>query len=88
MMDELRDYRFYGEDMIHPSQLAINYIWETFKKVWISDPSYTIMDDVDLIQKGLFHKPFNPESHAHKAFLEKLETKKTSMNARFPEMRF
>ena len=88
MMDELRDYRFYGEDMIHPSQLAINYIWETFKKVWISDPSYTIMDDVDLIQKGLFHKPFNPESQAHKAFLEKLETKKTSMNARFPEMRF
>lgn len=88
MMDELRDYRFYCEDMIHPSQLAINYIWETFKKVWISEPSYTIMDAVDLIQKGLLHKPFNPESQAHKAFLEKLEAKKTSMNARFPEMRF
>ena len=37
MMDELRDYRFYDEDMIHPNQIAIDYIWEKFKQVWITE---------------------------------------------------
>ncbi len=39
MMDELRDYRFYAEDMLHPNKIAINYIWECFQKVWISSES-------------------------------------------------
>ena len=70
MMDELRDYRFYAEDMIHPNQLAINYIWEKFQQVWISDETSKTMDAVDSIQKGFQHKPFNPNSEAHKIFLK------------------
>jgi len=65
MMDELRDYRFYKDDMIHPNQLAVNYIWDKFKNVWISDESQTIMDGVDEIQKGLTHKLFNPKSEQY-----------------------
>jgi lysophospholipase L1-like esterase len=75
MMDELRDYRFYSEDMIHPNQTAINYIWDKFQEVWISKDTSKTMDDVDAIQKGLQHKPFNPNSEAHLIFLQSLELK-------------
>jgi lysophospholipase L1-like esterase len=87
MMDELRDYRFYSEDMIHPNQTAINYIWERFKMVWISEDSYSIMDEVDTIQKGLRHKPFNPDSDAHKVFVEKLQARILKLKAQFPHFK-
>lgn len=88
MMDELRDYRFYTEDMIHPNQTAINYIWETFKKVWVSEDSYKVMEQVDTIQKGLQHKPFNPNSEAHQKFLQNLEIQKKQINSAFPHITF
>lgn len=73
MMDDLRDYRFYNEDMVHPSQQAVNYIWEQFQQVWVNESSQQIMKEVDTIQKGLAHRPFNPTSEKHKVFLEKLQ---------------
>ena len=80
MMDELRDYRFYAKDMVHPSETAVNYIWEKFKNVWISNKSYQLMDEVDDVQKGLAHKPFNSKSATHAKFLENLEVKKLNLN--------
>ena len=71
MMDELRDYRFYAEDMVHPNQIAINYIWEKFQNVWISLEASKTMEAIDYIQKGLNHKPFNPNSEAHQLFKKK-----------------
>jgi hypothetical protein len=88
MMDELRDYRFYDEDMIHPNQTAINYVWEKFKEVWISNETTQIMDQVDAIQKGMFHKPFNQNSEAHKQFLQSLEEKKAQLKLQFPRIVF
>lgn len=79
MLDDLRDYRFYNSDMIHPNQTAINYIWELFKQVWISDNTSSIMKEVETIQKGLAHKAFNPESKQHQQFLTDLEKKITSL---------
>ena len=76
MMDELRDYRFYTEDMLHPNQTAVNYIWEKFQNVWISNDAFQTMEDVDIVQKGIQHKPFNPNSEAHLKFLKNLEHKK------------
>ena len=75
MMDDLRDYRFYKSDMIHPNETAINYIWEYFKNTWISKKSYQIMDQIDTIQKGLAHRPFNEASEQHQQFLKKLQSK-------------
>ncbi len=75
MMDELRDYRFYAEDMIHPNQTAINYIWEKFSDVWISDEATLTMQNVETIQKGLTHRPFNARSEAHQQFLITLQKK-------------
>jgi lysophospholipase L1-like esterase len=74
MLDDLRDYRFYNSDMIHPNETAIEYIWEQFINVWIHENSLSIMKEVDSIQKGLAHKPFNPNSEEHKLFLSGLQT--------------
>lgn len=75
MMDELRDYRFYKSDMVHPNELAVNYIWEKFKDVWISREAFTTMEKVEEIQRGMLHRPFNPKSTAHQKFLNSLHQK-------------
>ena len=75
MIDDLRDYRFYSNDMLHPNETAINYIWEQFKHVWVDENTTSTMKDVDTIQKGLAHKPFNKNSKQHQQFLNDLEEK-------------
>jgi len=75
MIDDLRDYRFYANDMIHPNETAINYIWEQFQHVWIDENSTSIMKEVDSIQRGLAHKPFNSNSEQHQQFLTDLNKK-------------
>ncbi len=75
MMDDLRDYRFYKSDMIHPNETAIEYIWEQFKSTWIDATSFDLMQEIDTIQKGLLHKPFNEYSEQHQQFLKKLQLK-------------
>jgi hypothetical protein len=75
MMDDLRDYRFYKSDMVHPNETAINYIWQKFNEVWINNLILKTMQKVDEIQKGLKHKAFHPNSEKHQAFLLKLNQK-------------
>lgn len=72
MMDELRDYRFYGNDLVHPSDLAIEVIWERFREAGFSKGSIAIGCTVEKIKRGLAHKAFNPNSAEHQKFLSKL----------------
>jgi len=88
MMDELRDYRFYKEDMIHPNKTAVEYIWKKFKNTWISEDAYKTMSKVELIQKGLHHKPFNKNSEAHTKFLEKLKSEQEALKKEFSHIIF
>ena len=88
MMDELRDYRFYDEDMIHPNSIAINYIWEKFRIVWIAEDASKTMEVVDEIQKGLLHRPFNKNSEAHQQFLQNLKIKQELLQTQFPKIEF
>lgn len=88
MMDELRDYRFYAEDMLHPNQIAIDYIWERFGESYISETSLPIMKEVDEIQKSLRHRSFNPESEQHLKFLSKLDQKIFFIKEKFPHIKF
>jgi hypothetical protein len=88
MMDELRDYRFYADDMMHPSSLAIDYIWERFRESSISETAYTTMDAVESIQKSLLHRSFAPDSESHIKFVKKLNDKITILEAKFPQMKF
>jgi len=88
MMDELRDYRFYSADMIHPNEVAINYIWDKFIKVWISETSNLTMQDIETVQKGLKHKPFNSNSEAHQLFIAKLEKLIKDLCKKYPHFNF
>ena len=88
MMDELRDYRFYAEDMVHPSPVAIGYIWKRFTETWFSEDAMITLAEVENIQKGLAHRPFNPESVAHRNFLKKLKTLKENLRKRHSHLKF
>ncbi|MDP5062659.1 MAG: GSCFA domain-containing protein, partial [Maribacter sp.] len=87
MMDELRDYRFYAKDMIHPNEVAIDYIWGRFVEVWIDDPT-AMMRKVDEVQRGLQHRPFNPEGDLHQKFLKSLAQKIAYIKKEYPFMDF
>lgn len=88
MMDELRDYRFYAEDMLHPNQVAIDYIWKRFKETTISETAFAVMDEVENIQKSLSHKPFNPNSESHLKFESKVREKITKLENQYSLMKF
>ncbi|RXG11747.1 GSCFA family protein [Leeuwenhoekiella aestuarii] len=88
MMDELRDYRFYDRDLIHPNPLAVDYIWERFLAVYLSPQAKKTIDQVEEIQRGLAHKAFNPDSVAHQKFLQKLDDKIKALQAEVPDIRF
>lgn len=88
MMDELRDYRFYAEDMLHPSQTAIDYIWEKFAHGWISPAAFPVMEEVAAIRKALAHRPFNPDSESHRNFRASTEGKIALLQSQYPHISF
>ena len=88
MMDELRDYRFYAEDMLHPNKIAIEIIWQKFSNIWISSETHSTQKEIASIQNGLKHRPFNPESLEHIRFSEKLQQKITFLKKQFPHIQF
>lgn len=88
MMDELRDYRFYAQDMIHPNQIAIDYIWERFTGSCITPDAQDTMKLIEQVQKGLQHKPFNPDSAQHREFTTKLREKVSMLQQQHPHIRF
>ncbi|KEO72609.1 GSCFA domain-containing protein [Anditalea andensis] len=72
MMDDLRDYRFYKEDLIHPTEQAENYIYARFADTYISDKYKELDEKILKLRKSIEHKPFNSKSAAHQKFLNKL----------------
>ena len=67
-MDELRDYRFYAADMLHPSEQGTHYVWERFCDTWIDEPSKKIMAGVTAILKAVGHRPLNTDTPNHAKF--------------------
>jgi len=88
MMDELRDYRFYAEDLLHPNATAIAYIWERFVSGSVAVESIPIMDEVDQIQKALAHRAFNPNSESHQKFLSNLNERMSNIKKQYPFLVF
>lgn len=88
MMDELRDYRFYADDLIHPSQMAIEMIWQRFTEVYCSKATFQTMRDVESIHKVEQHIPFNPQNEKYLALLEKIEAKKRALSEKFKQIQF
>ena len=88
MMDELRDYRFYAEDMLHPNQVAIDYIWQRFSETYFEENTTKTIEEVENIQKSLSHRPFNPNSESHQKFLQNLNKKIVNLATQFPQIKF
>ena len=88
MMDELRDYRFYAEDMLHPNQTAIDYIWIQFFENYILESVFGLMNEIGSIQKGLAHRPFNPNTESHQKFLAQLNLKIETIKKKLPHVSF
>ena len=84
MMDELRDYRFYADDMLHPSPLAVRYIFERFRENCIAPEDYPLMQRVENLEKRLRHKLLFPDSDASKSFREKLLRDEESLEKEYP----
>jgi lysophospholipase L1-like esterase len=80
LMDDLRDYRYYSEDMIHINSVGQTYVLEHFRKTAFSDKLNTFIDNWGPIQSQLNHKPFLPDSEAHQIFLKKLLQKLDKMS--------
>lgn len=70
VIDDLRDYRFYAEDMVHPNYAATGYVWDKFVNACIDEDSQALMKQVNEIRIAFNHKPFNPTSAEHKKFLQ------------------
>ena len=87
VMDELRDYRFYAEDMLHISDLATKHIWERFEQAFVSPETLSLKKEIDKIIRAKNHRPFNPKTENHRKFLssylqkcEELEDKYAYIN--------
>ena len=70
MMDDLRDYRFYAEDLIHPNKIATDYIWKKFSENHFTDACFKIMTEVKKIVQAATHRPRNTKSEQHQIFLK------------------
>lgn len=69
VLDELRDYRFFKEDLVHLNTLGVNYVWEKFIQHYFAKDTLTTKKDIEKVLRALAHKPINPQSLAHKKFL-------------------
>ena len=88
LLDELRDYRFYADDMMHPSPQAVRYVWEKFVQTCFSADALEIMQESENINKALSHKPFHPESEEYKRFLGQIVLKIDRLNQKYPYLDF
>ena len=88
MMDELRDYRFYAEDMLHPSKVAVDYIWEKFTAMFMDDKTLGVMHKCENIARMIEHKPFDSTSAAYHSFLTKLADDIAKLTSDYPGLDF
>lgn len=84
VLDELRDYRFYAEDMIHPNDVAIQYIWDIFTATYLDEETRKLCVEWQNISRAIGHRPFNEETEEHKQFLKQTLLKVKSLRNKYP----
>ena len=75
LIDDLRDYRYYADDLAHPSKIAVDYVWERFCEYALTDKAQGLLPQIEQIVSAVEHRPFNPDSEAHKTFCRKMLAK-------------
>lgn len=88
MMDELRDYRYYAADMIHPSEIAVEYIFERFTATYLTEEAIRTAEEVLKIKKSLSHRPLHPDSDEYIKFKKKLSQQIDAIVKKYPNIKF
>lgn len=86
--DELRDYRFYADDMTHPSDVAVDYIWQRFAEAVFDSPTRRAAEDAQLIVQAAEHRPFAPDSEQYRTFCRTMTNRIEALEAQYPTMDF
>lgn len=84
LLDELRDYRFYDSDMLHPSEMAVEYIWQRFADTYFSTDTKADIQRIANYYRSLHHRPLHPETDEYRRFREQLESTYSKLAADFP----
>ena len=82
--DELRDYRFYKEDMLHPSDQTVGYIWQRLSETYLSEDARAFVAEWQPLKAALNHKPFDPESDEYRVFMDKTMLKVAALQKKYP----
>lgn len=85
-LDELRDYRYYATDMLHPSNVAVDYIWQRFSETYFNKDTLTLKKELEQLRADLNHRPLHPETAEYQAFLRHIEKRKDKLVAKFPTL--
>jgi hypothetical protein len=88
MMDDLRDYRFYAEDMIHPNKIALDYVWEKFSNTYFSAETKELIKEIGKLNSARDHRVRNPQSPQYKEFLESMIKKIADLERRYQSVNF
>ncbi len=88
LMDELRDYRFYAADMLHPSEQAIDYIWERLNDWCFSVEAQSFMEEWRPIRQALSHRPFHPESEEYQRFQVQTQARLQALREKYPNFKY
>ncbi len=86
VLDELRDYRFFEKDMVHPNELAIDYVFEKFVETYVDAETQLFIKNWTEIQLAMHHRPIHPESNQHKEFIRSYQSKLDQMIIKYPEL--
>lgn len=88
VLDDLRDYRFYNVDMIHPSNTAIEYVWRYFERAYFEEPTLNLNKRIEKIVKASNHRPLHPDADTYKIFLSAHLEKIKQLKKEFPFLDF
>ena len=88
VLDELRDYRFYADDMLHMSGFTVDYIWERFLDSFISPEVLGLMNQIGRVNKGVAHRPFDPQSEEYHRLVKKMLAEIAMISRSYPMIDF
>mgnify|MGYP003554473906 FL=1 len=84
IMDELRDYRFYKSDMIHPSQVAVDLVWQYFQKTYFTATDQKVLKEIEAFNSLSAHRPLFPDSEESAQLQNTIETKRSELSLKYP----
>lgn len=85
-MDELRDYRYYTSDMLHPSPVAVEYIWQRFSETYFDKNTTQLKKELEQLRADLNHRPMHPESSEFQIFIRNIEKRKAVLLKKYPAL--